>query len=122
MMKQPSGPAVSASPTPATSALVKKSSSIGLFLAQGFRPYEPRMIVPAAAIRAVFVVMMVAVIGMAIVRHRTILMHDAAIRQMRMVMMMGIKRQGAGPARAEETLVFLALADHFGRAAAADMA
>jgi hypothetical protein len=67
-------------------------------------------------------VVMVAVARVAMFGDRAVLVQHAAVRQMRMVVMMPVDRQRLGRACAEEFLVFGAGDDRIRRAAAADMA
>src|SRR5690606_20809994 len=117
-MKQPSGPAVRASPMPATSARVKKSSSMAA-VALRMRVVVVlvvMMIVPVA------MVVMVPVIRMAMVGDRPVLMQHPPIRQVGVVMVVAVERERSFRPRAEQPHIFRAGDDRVRRAAAADMA
>jgi hypothetical protein len=86
------------------------------------------MVVGVVAVMVVPMIVMVIMGGMvmsivrvAMIGNRTVRVADAAIRQMRMIVVMVIDGKRPGIA-AEELYVVRALADHFRRAAAADMA
>src|SRR5690606_34091708 len=102
-MKQPSGPATSATPTPAASARMKKSSNIvtGLRLCVVVR--MPGMVVMAVA-------------GVAVARHRAICVPHAAVGQVRVVVVVAVDRQHLGAARTEKAPILRALRDRFRRA------
>src|SRR5690606_26809543 len=85
-------------------ARVKKSSS---------------MAVPSG-IAMIVVMVVMAVVRMAVIRHRAVAMQHPAVRQVRVVVMMAVDRKAASGA-AEQALVIGAAADRLRRAAAADM-
>src|SRR5690606_38828916 len=96
-MKQPSGPATSATPMPPTSARVKKSSSI------------------AAPLLLVLVVMMVVVVMVIIVDH-------AAVFQMDVVVIVAVDGERGGRLAAEQSAVLRALCYRLRRAGATHVA
>src|SRR5690606_23927499 len=105
-MKQPSGPVVSASPTPATMARVKKSSSTGR----------------APFVVMVVMVMMMAIIGMAVIGHGTICVQHAPVRQMRVIVVMLVDGERPDGPAAEQPHIFGACRHVARGAAATDMA
>src|ERR1044072_7861072 len=124
MMKQPSGQVVSASPTPARMARTKKSSSMAALptVGMGVRVLMSMMTIMIMSMVVPVIMRVMPVIGVAMVGHRTVGMLHAPIRQMRMVVMMAVDGKRLRRAAAEQTHIFRAAADGFGRAAAADMA
>src|SRR5690606_1602407 len=104
--KQPSGPATSARPIPATRARVKKSSSIMPLRGQILLRLPGMVIV---AIPAVF-------------GNRAVRQPHAAVRQVGVIVMVTVDRQRLTCTRAEQPRVFGAPHDALGRTATAHMA
>src|SRR5690606_6627317 len=118
-MKQPSGPAVRASPMPATSARVKKSSSMA---AAALRMRVVVIVMLVMMIVPVAMVVMVPVIGMAMVGDRPVLMQHPPVRQVGVIVVVAVERERSFRPRAEQAHIFRAGDDRVRRAAAADMA
>src|SRR5690606_13031721 len=95
--KQPSGPATRASPTPATSARVKKSSSIGELLGRALA-----MAVVIVLIGVVIVMPM----GVGSLDGRAVRLPHPAVGQMRVIVVVAVDRQHLAGARAEQPHVF----------------
>src|SRR5882724_4634682 len=121
MMKQPSGPVVIASPTPATSARRKKSSS--MTLSRGLRRHVLIAVVVIVAMPRMIVatVVVMPVLGMTMFGNGTVGMLHAAVRQMRVIMMVAIDGKRSGCAASKQPHIFRALADRLWRAPTADM-
>src|SRR5262245_61700013 len=102
--KQPSGPAVSATPMPAISARMKKSSSTLFSMPMGVIAMVMAVIVVVVTMIVMMIIvgvmvpilMMVAIIWVAMIGDRAVAMHDASIRQVGVVVMMAVDRECAG--------------------------
>ena len=78
--------------------------------------------VMAVVMVAVVMHMVVPILRVAMIGHRTIRMLHPAIRQMRMIVMVALDRERLGSGAAEQPHIFRALAHRLRRAPAADMA
>src|SRR5260370_1403086 len=108
--KQPRGPAVRATPMPATMARTKKKSNMPLSLLMILSGMAV-MLMAATAFAVVVmiagmrmrVVMMMAVIGVAMIGHRAIRMLHPAIGQMSVIVMVAVNGKALGRSATEQT-------------------